>query len=637
MTLPTRKELIKSKPMPPMPTIMNKKQQKQEAQRNKNAIEAVNNNIIKHFENMKRENEVIEKKRDDEREERNKQHEEMIKVLNAICSQVSKPMDKSNVNAEMIKENEKFSTPEAMQCEATPAPILQMTPSPAPCLQSPPSQATSSQHASTENNQVINESEIIEMPKLDLLVISEKEVEEEEKEETVAKVIDYDTLVKRNIKLENEITNLKVHSNIMVNYIQTLEKRINKIEKSKSDNQPDDNSENKNDEKPYEADKEVFPPLRKSLSVQMNKPKGKIVQSDSDMFINSNMNEARVVTSRRKRRPNYREMLEKDIENETIKIDKSKIKPKNNNIITMTQKDNFKEAIMLDMKRTFGVETKHERHIDITIKAMEKEKKIDPNITYKEKESAAMKAIIENFVLNEAKIDKDDWEAMLVEKFHVGIKKQKDNSRVQVIYCRMVNPRDVNLIKSKMADKDQSVSSKLVNYVHQSAYQRWKIFDNMAWQYRRQGKSTKIYHGKTDFLLLVKEPNDPQKWADIAPRFVPEKLLVDFDIGKLSEEDEEYYTALQNDRFEENIARNEALKDKINDENMRIDDEYDENRYFPCSLHHEPDCESCYYPEEQMIRPGQSTQVESPAPPVENENIIPSDSESPLNVSIQSI
>ena len=141
---------------------MNKKQQKQEAQRNKNAIEAVNNNIIKHFENMKRENEVIEKKRDDEREERNKQHEEMIKVLNAICSQVSKPMDKSNVNAEMIKENEKFSTPEAMQCEATPAPILQMTPSPAPCLQSPPSQATSSQHASTENNQVINESEIID-------------------------------------------------------------------------------------------------------------------------------------------------------------------------------------------------------------------------------------------------------------------------------------------------------------------------------------------------------------------------------------------------------------------------------------------------------------------------------------------
>ena len=173
----------------------------------------------------------------------------------------------------------------------------------------------------------------------------------------------------------------------------------------------------------------------KSFSTKVSKPKGNIVQSDPTLFTNPNMNEARVVSSKRKRRPNYCEMLEKNIEEETSKMDKTKLKLKNNNTITMDRKDDLREALMHDMKRTFGVETKNERQIDKTIKAMEKEKKIDNKLSYKEKEGIAMKVIVENFVLNEAKVDKDDWESMVVDKFHVVTKKLKDESIVQIIYC----------------------------------------------------------------------------------------------------------------------------------------------------------------------------------------------------------
>ena len=322
------------------------------------------------------------------------------------------------------------------------------------------------------------------------------------------------------------------------------------------------------------------------------------------------MNGARVVTSKRKNKPNYREMLEKSVIDEISKVDKTNVVQKNKNTITMTTKDDLQETIMFEMKRTFGVVTKHERQIGMTIKAMEKEKKIDPNIPYKEKEGAAMKAIVENFILNEAEILKEDWEDMKPEKFHPGVKKMKDGSRVQVVFCRLDNDKDVNKIRSNMADKPEEISNKMTNYVHQSAYQRWKVFDNMAYQLRQKGKSTKIWHGKHDFLLLAKEKGDPQKWSEVAPRFIPEDVLIDFDVGLLSKEDDEYYKVLQKERFDENVAKNEAIKNKINDEEIRIGSgsiNYDD-RYYPCQDHQENDCEICYYPTEDMTELGQQTQ-----------------------------
>ena len=218
---------------------------------------------------------------------------------------------------------------------------------------------------------------------------------------------------------------------------------------------------------------------------------------------------------------------------------------KNTNTIDMATKDDLIETIMRDQKRTIGVEFRHENQIDITIKYLEKEGKIDPTIKKVEKEGIAMKMMIENYVLHEVKIPKEEWEDMKIDKFHSCVKTDKSSMKSQIVYCRFVDPRDATAIRTSLADKPKHISNKLVQYVHPSAYNRWKIYDSIAYQYRLKGNNTKIWHGRSDFLLLVKSKSDKSKWSTQAPRIVSENLLVDFDIGKLSDDDEEYYNQLK--------------------------------------------------------------------------------------------
>ena len=154
--------------------------------------------------------------------------------------------------------------------------------------------------------------------------------------------------------LEKCVTELNKRNHDAVTHINTLESKfddlLNLLRNSNNDKKNVKEANTiPNDDKPYEANKETFPPLMKSFSTKVSKPKGNIVQSDPTLFTNPNMNEARVVSSKRKRQPNYHEMLEKNIEEETSKMDKTKLKLKNNNTITMDRKDDLREALMHDM------------------------------------------------------------------------------------------------------------------------------------------------------------------------------------------------------------------------------------------------------------------------------------------------
>ena len=150
----------------------------------------------------------------------------------------------------------------------------------------------------------------------------------------------------------------------------------------------------------------------------------------------------------------------------------------------------------------------------------------------------------------------------------------------------------------------------MTNYVHQAAFQRWKIYDSIAYQYRQNGKNTKIWHGHNDFLLLVKDKDDKSKWSEQAPKLIPENLLIDFDIGVLNEEENTYYQQWSIDKFNENVARSNKMKEQIQTEHMRIDNEYSEleNRYYPCFDHQEPDCQLCNYDDEQLHPNAQKSQ-----------------------------
>ena len=96
----------------------------------------------------------------------------------------------------------------------------------------------------------------------------------------------------------------------------------------------------------------------------------------------------------------------------------------------MSKKEDLKESIMLDMKKTIGIVTKHERQVDLTIRALESENKIDKNMSYKEKEASAKKVIVDDFIVKDVGISPEEWEEMIVEKIHLGIRKEKSGTKV---------------------------------------------------------------------------------------------------------------------------------------------------------------------------------------------------------------
>ena len=166
-------------------------------------------------------------------------------------------------------------------------------------------------------------------------------------------------------------------------------------------------------------------------------------------------------------------------------IDKKDVKMKQTNVITMETKDDLILKVMGDMKRTVGVQTNHENQVNLTIQALIKEGKLTAEVPKAKKETVAMKLIAEQFILYKVGIPKEDWEEMVIEKLHSGTRKDKSGNKNQIIYCRFKDTRDATNIRLKMADKPQEISNQLVNYVHDAAYQRWRIYDNIAYQYRQ--------------------------------------------------------------------------------------------------------------------------------------------------------
>ena len=198
-------------------------------------------------------------------------------------------------------------------------------------------------------------------------------------DENGTKVVDVEKMQEINNDLTKKVNflikcvnNLNERNREATIHIINLERKVKERSENnfdKNDNKKEGNDKstpkkdlnNKDAEHDFVPDEEEFPAIKKSYSTKTNKPRGRVIQNNDDIFTNTNMNGARVVTSKRKNKPNYREMLEKSVIDEISKVDKTNVVQKNKNTITMTTKDDLQETIMFEMKRTFGVVTKHER------------------------------------------------------------------------------------------------------------------------------------------------------------------------------------------------------------------------------------------------------------------------------------
>ena len=63
--------------------------------------------------------------------------------------------------------------------------------------------------------------------------------------------------------------------------------------------------------------------------------------------------------------------------------------------------------------------------------------------------------------------------------------------------------------------------------------ERFKFFDGIAHKYRQHGQNTKIWLGRFDFQLRIKNKDDYRKWSEIPPFITPENMPL-FNVGKMT-------------------------------------------------------------------------------------------------------
>ena len=363
---PKKNDLLKQPAPPPLVT---KQQQRIEFNKNKNMMESMTKNMDTKINELK---EAINLSTAKAEESRIKAEESKAKSDNRLFQLLENLLTNKENNNMKSNAEESYMEQTDMNPEVTP----------------------------------VDESIITKVTQMNIETNSNKlpaqEEENDENDDTTDKngtsVIDPSEIIKENKKMRKKIEYLEkcvenldkreTANNIM---IQQISAKYDDLIKTLEAGNVKENKQNQgkiteeSDPKPYTPNEEDFPEIRKSYSVSTKKPRGVVQESDPSLFNNENLNYARVVTSKKRSYPNYREQLEKNIEEETIKEGnkiKSNYKFRQTKTISMSKKEDLKESIMLDMKKTIGIVTKHERQVDLTIRALESENKIDKNMSY---------------------------------------------------------------------------------------------------------------------------------------------------------------------------------------------------------------------------------------------------------------
>ena len=408
---------------------------------------------------------------------------------------------------------------------------------------------------------------------------------------------------------------LEINHNLVIECLYRFDDRIKNLEKKlEIEIKKNKDANNKPNNKPADNFDTDFPQLEKSklpktYSIASKKPRKVVQINDESEYVNNNLKDVRTYAGGRAKE-NIREEVQDDIK----KIVKEKLdevtkegknKPKKEDIVNLDTKVNHEMLVMTEMRNTIGIKTKSDNAINLIVQEMDKAK---PNrkLTKEQKRISAARNFLEDFVKNKLKIENEEWKAMNIEKIHVGKIKDTDGLRVEVVYVMLDKTSDVSYIKSKLPDIEDAISNRIINYVHESAYQRFKSFEHIAYNYRQKNMNTRIFNGKYDFLLLVKAKGDNTKWTDIPPTIIDEDLLNDFDVGILSPEDKAFDDLNRIERKNKLVMKNNKIKEMIAkdiaEEDRRMVNEAGgpKRKQKFCIDHHDDSCQDCFWSEEEL-------------------------------------
>jgi len=215
-------------------------------------------------------------------------------------------------------------------------------------------------------------------------------------------------------------------------------------------------------------------------------------------------------------------------------------------IITLEEKnENIKKEMDLQ-RRSLGIVFNSENMVKLVVKQLENNKKITINETNENKRKIAAKVLVDSFVVNDVKYDKNDWKNTVIESIHMGKKKDAKGKPNEIIYLKFKEIEEIKMFKNQLKTASEEINNRIIPYVSHNSYDRFQAIDNLAYESRRRGLKTKIIFGKYDFLLLTKDKKDPTNWYNIPPRILED--LPEFNVGQINEDDKIKEEEERNDR-----------------------------------------------------------------------------------------
>ena len=88
-----------------------------------------------------------------------------------------------------------------------------------------------------------------------------------------------------------------------------------------------------------------------------------------------------------------------------------------------------------------------------------------------------------------------------------------NDKRMDYIHVTFKELDDMKKVKKNLKNLENDQNIKVTDCIPLSLMDRYKIYDNIAYELRKRGKQTRIWAGRHDFYLRVKDRSDLRMWG----------------------------------------------------------------------------------------------------------------------------
>ena len=199
------------------------------------------------------------------------------------------------------------------------------------------------------------------------------------------------------------------------------------------------------------------------------------------------------------------------------------------------------------MSRTLGIRIGRVGMIEQTKDKLIELGELNLKLTKDQQKAQTLKALAQNFILNDLKLSKQEYANTIVTKIW-----QEERQDCEIINVTFKTKTDIARINSNLKNLNKENNNKMFQYVPNSLLKRFRGFEAAAYKLRIDNQNsinTKIRAGKTDFVLLSRQKTDKTPWSQIQQTLVPVEMDAKFEVGEISKKDMEIEQRIEINKF----------------------------------------------------------------------------------------